>query len=212
MYKFIIIGFIFINSFAQNFKSAEIKYNAIYTNLEITDTQSSKSQKLFKILNDMSKDKEFVLKINTKGFYFTETKKMQDDKTKILNSVGNAMFSVYNFFYLKDKKTLIKEQGSDQIKKDPNYNWKFINETKKIDKFLCHKAECIIKFKNRNGENTSKKITAWYAPSINFNYGPNGYMGLPGLILELEYNKTKLVAKEVKLFKDDVLIKYPKIK
>ena len=29
-------------------------------------------------------------------------------------------------------------------------------------------------------------ITAWYAPQLKYSYGPKGFGGLPGLILELE--------------------------
>ena len=32
------------------------------------------------------------------------------------------------------------------------------------------------------------KIEAWYAPKLPFKFGPKGYNGLPGLILEIKQN------------------------
>lgn len=64
-----------------------------------------------------------------------------------------------------------------------SYKWVITQETKKIDKYLCYKA--------RLKDNLNKKrkdIIAWFCPDIPFSFGPNGYCGLPGLIVELELN------------------------
>jgi GLPGLI family protein len=53
-------------------------------------------------------------------------------------------------------------------------------------------------------------ITAWYAPEIPINQGPEGYWGLPGLILEVNDGKTTILCSKVVLnTKDKVEIKAP---
>lgn len=51
-------------------------------------------------------------------------------------------------------------------------------------------------------------VTAWYTPEIPVNQGPEGYWGLPGLILEVNDGKTVLLCSKVVLnTKDKVEIK-----
>ncbi len=53
-------------------------------------------------------------------------------------------------------------------------------------------------------------ITAWYTPEIPVNQGPEGYWGLPGLILEVNDGKTTILCSKVVLnTKDKADIKQP---
>jgi GLPGLI family protein len=53
-------------------------------------------------------------------------------------------------------------------------------------------------------------ITAWYTPEIPINQGPEGYWGLPGLILEVNDGKTTILCSKVVLnTKEKVEIKAP---
>jgi GLPGLI family protein len=53
-------------------------------------------------------------------------------------------------------------------------------------------------------------VTAWYTPEIPVNQGPEGYWGLPGLILEVNDGKTIILCSKVVLnTKDKVEIKAP---
>lgn len=53
-------------------------------------------------------------------------------------------------------------------------------------------------------------VTAWYSPEIPVNQGPEGYWGLPGLILEVNDGKTIILCSKVVLnAKDKVEIKAP---
>lgn len=56
-----------------------------------------------------------------------------------------------------------------------------------------------------------KTITAWYTPEIPINQGPEGYWGLPGLILEVNDGTTTIVCSKVVINpKDKLDIKAPK--
>lgn len=55
--------------------------------------------------------------------------------------------------------------------------WSYSGQTKEVSGYTCYKAQLLDEKSN---------ITAWYAPKIALPFGPAGYGGLPGLILELE--------------------------
>lgn len=79
--------------------------------------------------------------------------------------------------YFEEKEFVIV----DYIKTD----WVLLNETKEIDKHICLKAQL-----NYNSYSVglvfSRQVIAWYCPEIPFSFGPNGYGGLPGLIVQLQ--------------------------
>lgn len=56
-------------------------------------------------------------------------------------------------------------------------SWQLINESKKIQNYLCKKAQI-----QKNG----RKFIVWYTLQIPISYGPLKLNGLPGLILEIE--------------------------
>jgi GLPGLI family protein len=121
-----------------------------------------------------------------------------------------------------------------------NYNWQMTGETREIGGYNCFKATAVIPasktdFRNfrpkRNDDKKEEKsvdetkktnlldeidmpkeitITAWYTPEIPVNQGPEGYWGLPGLILEVNDGKTTILCSKIVLNpKDKVQIKAP---
>ncbi|PWG05956.1 GLPGLI family protein [Polaribacter aquimarinus] len=87
--------------------------------------------------------------------------------------------------------------------------WTLLDETKKIGNYKAYKAVAIEKIKTKNGFKTNN-ITAWYTPAINIQYGPIGYSGLPGLILELKKNHIVYYVTNIKLNpKKQVEVKKP---
>ena len=68
------------------------------------------------------------------------------------------------------------------------YSWTISDQTKQIGKYTCRLAE------GSYTKNTSccglerVRLTAWFAPSLSYPYGPMGIDGLPGLILEVTVN------------------------
>lgn len=63
---------------------------------------------------------------------------------------------------------------TDKIKK---LDWKVLGEQKKVLDYVCIKAEA----KGDEGP-----IIAWFAPKLAVKNGPNGFAGLPGMILAME--------------------------
>tara|TARA_B100000787_G_C16198829_1_gene303080 strand:+ start:894 stop:1724 length:831 start_codon:yes stop_codon:yes gene_type:complete len=112
--------------------------------------------------------------------------------------------------------------------------WEMSGETKQIGQYLCYKAT-MEKVDNsidwgsifsRRARNSQKKdstvakakkdliktqmITAWYTPQIPVSAGPEGYWGLPGLILEINAGRTTMLCTEIIINPGDVVeIKKP---
>ena len=123
---------------------------------------------------------------------------------------------------LLGKKFLVTDNGDKPA-------WILGSETKKIGNYICYKATLkkeIIplgntarsfagKGKNRGKarNKTEKKpqaksnkvakktvtVTAWYSPQIPVAQGPGEYWGLPGLILEINEDKTTILCSEIVL-------------
>ena len=71
------------------------------------------------------------------------------------------------------------------------YQWKLTGEQKKINDYICQKATC---------QHEEDNITAWFTPQIPISTGPNGYTGLPGLILEVDINDGQRTIRSEKFF------------
>ena len=118
-------------------------------------------------------------------------------------------------------------------------DWKIGNETKQIGKYLCIKATAIKtvdefdwrsmrgksrknKTESQNKSEKTKSITedieipktvnvvAWYTPQIPISQGPGEFWGLPGLILEVNADRTTILCSKITLNpQDKIKIKAP---
>ena len=73
--------------------------------------------------------------------------------------------------------------------------WTITNETGKLGKYKVIKA-------------VSGKVSAWFAPDIPVSFGPQGYGGLPGLILQVDAGVRQVYA--YKIILSDKSIKMPR--
>ena len=113
---------------------------------------------------------------------------------------------------------------NDELKK---LDWKLGSETKQIGKYLCMKATAMkpvdeLDFnslgrrgnnqeeaeKSKDSTNTKSvtediempkeiEVTAWYTLQIPINQGPSEYWGLPGLILEINADRTTILCSKI---------------
>ena len=67
------------------------------------------------------------------------------------------------------------------------HEWVLVNQQKVINGYPCYKANTLVKIQGRNGE-LKKEAEAWYCNDLPQSYGPLGFNGLPGLIIQLTYN------------------------
>lgn len=88
--------------------------------------------------------------------------------------------------------------------KTDTVQWKLTGNQKVILEYNCMEAELV---------GAKKKTIAWFAPAIPVSTGPDGYVGLPGIILamDIEDGKTTYTAKAINLKEIDAsLIAKPK--
>ncbi|MEM9678998.1 MAG: GLPGLI family protein, partial [Bacteroidota bacterium] len=131
---------------------------------------------------------------------FKPQKRMSVDGENI--DLAKAFVGCDGLIYTNYKEALVlyeKANSKDNVvlKKDDIPNWKLINEKKYIHGYECYKAEAVLKVINE-AKSFNFKIIAWYTPQIPLPYGPKGYFGLPGLILELQERNVSFGLSEIK--------------
>lgn len=133
---------------------------------------------------------------------------------KYKNVKSNELLQDQEFF---GKQFLIQ----DELKK---LEWKMGTETKQIGKYTCFKATATKvvsesdwrsfrprgprgEDRKKESDSTSTKeeektpktieVVAWYTPQIPVNQGPDDYWGLPGLILEINADRTTILCTKI---------------
>lgn len=87
----------------------------------------------------------------------------------------------------------------------PTYKWKILNEIKEVAGYLCMKAETVDTIKGQ-------VIHAWFTDAIPVQGGPEGFYGLPGMILEIDINDgaTLITATKVEINQTEIDLPIPK--
>ncbi|CAH8282505.1 GLPGLI family protein [Mariniflexile fucanivorans] len=119
---------------------------------------------------------------------------------------------------IKNKELLQDQEffGKQFLIKDslPQLDWKMEGETKQIGQYMCFKAtttktvntDNIPNFRrpSRGEETETEKpttkdieVVAWYTMQIPVNLGPDEYWGLPGLILEINADRTTILCSKI---------------
>ena len=123
------------------------------------------------------KNKKAVFAFDNKLYSDEQAVKFGLLKIKYTSETLQTQDSTFKKFAFGDKNNVIGDTK--------NKEWTITAESKKINGYLCYKAEqndIII-----NSVGTFKhQITAWFCPEIPYSFGPLKFGGLPGLILELQ--------------------------
>lgn len=185
----ILLVFVFVitNVFSQKY-FGKVTYKAtMLKNKQFNFDTVKVSENTKNILKGLRGNKEellYSLSFNQEASVF--------EKEELLNKSKNIMLDVYvgkdKFYYNKINDELIGFRGSGRsalLIEYPKIKWKMINETRIINGYLCGKSTTNI-IENSINKKVSR-IIAWYAYDLPYNYGPTRFTGLPGLILELEY-------------------------
>ena len=172
---------------AQN-SAIQVNYKVSIKNEEETFNNHAQLRAYFEYSIKNSWKLNFVLKVEQKGSSFLFQPNDLFDKNNLndkimLDFAGNLgpiyclNDSVYSNINFLGKN--IYQQSAKII------DWKLHEDTKKIDGYLCYKATNV--YKVEYGEKVfNHPVVAWFCPELPYQYGPNGYGNLPGLILELQ--------------------------
>jgi GLPGLI family protein len=205
--KLSILLLVAANSFAQiNFVTVQyglkIGYDEGFSNSDVLKDYYAKAQSGADLVN-------FELVANKTVSYFKMIETIKNEETDFASSFSEASTS---FYTEADSNSKIRYEndylGEFRIIYSDKTEWKLVNESKYIDSYLCYKAtseEVVV----NSGRTFKYPIVAWYCPSIPFSYGPKGYNGLPGLILELQVRNITWGAAKIELSKEDTVIARP---
>jgi GLPGLI family protein len=160
-------------------------------------------------------EKEYTLTFNkTESIYEQEQKLEAGPRGDSHFSFGEGR----QYINLKDKTSITESDfvGKEFIVTDSLRHRKWIlgTETKKIGNYTCFKATDTIKIEAPTAEAQEKAkergidllsmikpktiiVTAWYTPEIPVAHGPGDYGGLPGLVLEVNNDRTVLLCTKV---------------
>jgi len=154
-------------------------------------------------ISQIMPDVEYQLIFTNTESIFKVTDRLENATYDVLDiaiSLADGKGIIYN--NLQTKEQLHQKLYFDELLlidiSSENQEWNLVNETKKIGRFNCSKATKIRT--TRNSAGTFKKpVVAWYTTDLLFPYGPIGYVGLPGLIVELTYEHCTYFLKSIDL-------------
>jgi GLPGLI family protein len=181
-----IINYIFLFLFTLNCYSQKVSGNVIYQKhmIDASNKISKPDSKVrflafLKKINTNLQRIDYTLEFNAFESIFFSSKIMESDNKrdmKLATNLGGGRGLLY--INIETKLKLHQADGFGEnflIKGEIEYDWIITQETKIIKGYTCYKAN----LKNDKG------TVAYFTKEIPFSFGPNGYCGLPGLILEL---------------------------
>lgn len=201
---FIITFFTFLLSFSQ--KTGKVEYNFF---VELSQEREELYKKL-KSFEDVSfsegaKKVSFMLEFKNADskFYVVEGIELEDLDAEL--AVLHSGYQNVTYFstiekasFYNNRSSMLFDKEEFVIEKKAFDSWEFKNERKEIQGLVCYKATGFITESIKGGQR-KKEIVAWYCPELPFSFGPNGYGGLPGLILELQVGEVLFGATNISL-------------
>jgi len=146
-----------------------------------------------------NKGEDFTLTFNDEGNIYVKKEKEEN--------YGYSWGEEDDIFIRDQKNKTTKDirilLGKKYVIEDdiPRFKWKILNELKEIAGYLCMKAETTDSINNI-------KIHAWFTDKIPSFAGPEGFGGLPGTILALDFNENdvNIIATKIDLITDKPII------
>lgn len=153
--------------------------------------------------NKDDKGDDYLYTFNGKGNMYQEMEK-KENYGYYWDSESDIVVRDLETKKTKDIKILL---GSQYVVEDdiPRIKWKILNEIKEIAGYLCMKAETY---------DTVNQVVvhAWFTDKIPYFGGPEGFSGLPGMILAIEFNTddVQIIATKVSLTEEPPVLPLPK--
>lgn len=188
MKKFIVfVSILFVNvSFSQS--NLFVTYKVKIANEDIFKNNSNLKTLFDKAKKDAVNIKfGLICKKESSHFYHIDNITSIDDNSSF--NATSLIFTGYNGAIYQQGDSLYSYSkilnNNTYVKNSVNNNWVLKNDVKLIDGYECYKATTEYVVNNIKGE-FRHPVTAWYCPKLPNSFGPKGYSGLPGLILELQ--------------------------
>lgn len=152
----------------------------------------------------------YELKFTGNKSVFTMRRKMSVDNSINYEDIAGFSDADGEFFTAVDKDMRLrsfKSRNKEYIIKSNLPEWDIINEKKNVLGYNCMKAMTKKQLDNGNYIN----VVAWFTKDLPYNFGPKEFIGLPGLVLEVEERGMKFYATKIKLNNKNYKIKMPDV-
>lgn len=160
-------------------------------------------QKMNQLISDSEKKINFELKFSNNSSFF-EAKPILEIENSNIIKIGMGLYGAGKYYNnISEQLMQLNAFGELFLITKPKLKWIISKESKKIGRYNCLKATTKIIVNNKGRK---QEITAWFTPQIPVSFGPIGYAGLPGLILELEVNKKLYFAKKITLNSEEKIV------
>jgi GLPGLI family protein len=162
--------------------------------------------------NDAAKKQFYQLNFNKSHVNFFLLEKLSEENfSEFHNTLAKIMVSQYDYYtdYPNNLMLQISRDGTIIEKNLEKLQWVVTSESKMIDQYQTYKATYTFEYLARDQKMKTKVITAWFAPSLPYPYGPKDYYGLPGLILELTEGDITFLVSKIELSDSEMEIKLP---
>lgn len=205
------------------YNSGEVTYGVDLDIILLKEEKSSNEigqQYLEKVMNDAKQSAAAitcVLKFNPSIAHFFAEEILESDAGRGYKLALSQLDIDGPYYVDLTKKEILQEKeafGKIYLVEEEfgtKREWSVSSESKHIGKYKVYKASTVKVVENSKGTFESEVI-AWFAPEIPFNFGPVGYGGLPGLILELEVKSNfpvRYFAKTIDFNREEINIDVP---
>lgn len=153
---------------------------------------------------------QFLLVFNDNITEYKEVLKLETNSANKYVMVFSGYQDPY-YFNFKSKEVL-RVKGKYLIAQSLfGLNWQLSSESMIINGLTCYKVTTGLELEGRRGQ-FNLPITAWDTNEINILAGPDGFSGLPGLIIQIEQQNVVTILSKMDFTKYIKPIKFPKNK
>ncbi|QSS97539.1 GLPGLI family protein [Psychroflexus sp. ALD_RP9] len=152
----------------------------------------------------------YELKFNKNSSVFKRKEMMAIDNSIDYIDIAGFSDADGRFFTLINNKLRLrtfKFRNKKYIIKSNLPKWEIDNKTKNILGYNCIKAKT-----NKQLDNGSSiSVVAWFTKELPFSFGPKDYVGLPGLVLQVEERGIKFYATSIDFYNKNHKIELPNV-
>ena len=170
----------------------------------IKSTDTIKNNKIKSICNDINNSRQpidFELRFHKEESLFSSNPSMDIENSRLYKYAAHLLRANSVYYYnLKDNHFIRQTEayGENFIIITPNYKWNLSSEVKIIGNYVCQKATTTYVI-NNSARTFNHKVTAWYTNQLKIPFGPRGFNGLPGVIVQIDFQSFRYVLYKVDL-------------
>lgn len=204
----VFIGLLFFTVFAQSGETSDIVVEYTIKSLrDIEEIESEEAQNIVKETILLMDDFQFELLANKDVALFKMKEQLvSDDIPQYIYNIAVVSCDGEEVWYTdkRNNTKIVAKQGSGEpvcLTYDQENQWEIEAYQKQIGDFNCYKATTV----RKEGKRTLD-VAAWFTTDIPYSFGPLGFNGLPGVILELRISSVVYTASKISLDKREKII------